>query len=70
LQSPTEAPWNAGAVHRGSSGSIMVSTISSTRVSGSFGFTRVQQAPLPLRARVFAAEMGAVLLSDRDYRNR
>ena len=46
LQSPTEA-WNAGAFHRGSSGSITVSSVSSTRVSGSFSFTMVPGGPLP-----------------------
>ena len=43
LQYPTEA-WNAGGFYRGSSGSIAVSSISSTRVSGSFSFTLVQRA--------------------------
>jgi len=45
LQSPTEA-WNAGAFHRGSSGSITVSSVSATR-SGSFSFTLVPGGPLP-----------------------
>ena len=46
FQSHTEA-WNAGAFYRGSSGSITVSSVSSTRLSGSFSFTLVPGGPLP-----------------------
>jgi hypothetical protein len=40
---PAGDSWYAGAVHKGSSGSITLSSISSTRVSGSFDFTLVPQ---------------------------
>src|SRR5688572_13909048 len=39
--------WFAGPTHRGSSGSITVTSISSTRVSGTFSFIMVPRVSLP-----------------------
>jgi hypothetical protein len=43
LQSQTEEAWRAGASVAGSSGSLTVSSASTTRISGSFAFTLVQR---------------------------
>ena len=41
LEWSIEDAWNAGATQRGSSGSITVSSVSATRIAGSYNFTLV-----------------------------
>jgi hypothetical protein len=43
LQSPNEEAWRAGSGSVGSSGSLIVSSSSATRISGSYAFTLVQR---------------------------